>query len=79
MNWFKLSEKLPPLDTPVLFTDGKQQLVGERTLADYRSVGWRIDAVGISANDFSWDFDYDLCTDEYPITHWMHLPPLPNK
>jgi hypothetical protein len=79
MKWIHVSDSLPEIRTPVLLTDGKTVLVGQREDAAYRAESgqkqWRWCASGVDGYEWDWDFD-DIYTDD-PVTHWMPIPALP--
>lgn len=78
-EWKKVSEELPPLDTPVWA--GWHEVDGSFThglfvLADDGiDVLWCRCEEAISYNDFgTWQSD-----DHYPVSHWMYLPAPPEN
>jgi hypothetical protein len=77
MKWTHVSKNLPDIGAPVLLTDGKSILVGERVNAEYRvDKPWRWVATGVDGYELEWDFDFYGSKD--PVTHWMTLPALPD-
>ena len=58
-----------PKDVPVLVTDGTVIVSASISLHPF----FWLDPVGFGGYEWDWDFD----TKE--ITHWMPLPPLPDK
>lgn len=75
-NWVKCSDSLPELDTPVFagwFWNGKFVWhVFMRSDSSFEGWVWsRSYCHYISDND---EFYED---DDYPITHWLALPPMP--
>lgn len=76
-EWKKVSEELPPLDTPVWagwfeydygFTSGLFVFAD-----DGIDILWCRCEETISSNDFGeW-----LSDRKYPVSHWMHLPEQP--
>lgn len=78
MNWTPVSESLPENGAPVLLTDGKTILVGQREEAAHRRERpWRWAACGVGGHEWDWDFDAYYTPD--PVTHWMPLPPPPAR
>lgn len=78
-EWKKASEELPPLDTPVWagwFNRNGSFITGLFVLADDGSCTlWCLCEDTISYNEFgAWMSD-----DDYPVSHWMHLPASPEK
>ena len=62
-----------PLDTPILVTDGNVVVVGM-----FERLGKGVDSlwfapVGFGGYEWEWNFEDDQ------LTHWMPLPPLPDK
>jgi hypothetical protein len=77
MNWTHIETALPDFGVPVLLTDGRSILVGERGKDAWRGEGkpqWDWRACGVSGYEWEWDFD-----DDELVTHWMSLPALPGK
>lgn len=74
-NWIPVSEGLPPLETPVLVTDGKQILVGKLSTQTWPDEGVYWEAIGVEGYEWEWDFE-DICKKRL-ITHWSALPALP--
>lgn len=81
-NWTHVADGLPDLMKPVLLTDGKIVLVGERVeerfYLEKRGRAWRWIAVGVSGYEWDWDFN-DILSESDPVTHWMPLPEPPNE
>lgn len=75
MIWIKVEDKLPDCFVPVLVTDGKSVLVGERQGDRYSERGWCWDQVGCDSPDESIEWDFSRHVD--PITHWMPMPAVP--
>nr|WP_282554508.1 DUF551 domain-containing protein [Providencia sp. G1(2023)] len=75
-NWVKVSEKLPELGTPVFagwFWNGKFVWhVFMRSDSSFEGWVW-----SRSYCHFISDNDEFIEDDDYPITHWMPLPPMP--
>ena len=78
-EWKKLSEEIPPLETPVwagwFEVDGRFTS-GLFVLADDGiDVLWCRCAESVSYDDFGeWASD-----DHYPVSHWMYLPKPPEE
>lgn len=78
-EWKKVSEELPPLDTPVWagwFEDSGRFTSGLFVLADDGNCTlWCLCEETISYDNFgAW-----MCDDDYPVSHWMYLPKPPEE
>jgi hypothetical protein len=65
---------LPPFNTPVLVTDGKQMSVATREKEHWEPTGWGWNITCVAGYEWEWEFDNML-----KITHWMLLPALPGS
>ena len=74
-NWTPVAN-IPPLDTPMLVTDGKQILVGKLIEPCWPDSKPCWEACGVEGYEWEWDFDTHL---KCPITHWAPLPSLPGE
>ena len=77
-EWKKVSEELPPLYTPVWagwFEDGNFISGLFFTVDDFDRVIWCLCDDSISYDNFGiWNGD-----DDYPVSHWLHLPKPPKE
>lgn len=78
-EWKKVSEDLPPLDTPVWagwFNDDGSFTNGIFVLGDTgENILWCLCDEAISDTDFGgW-----MCDDDYHVSHWMYLPKQPEE
>jgi hypothetical protein len=66
---------LPPFNTPVLVTDGKQMSVATREEECWEPTGWGWQITCVDGYEWEWE----LGQSDSKITHWMPLPFLPGS
>lgn len=74
MEWIKCSDRMPADETPVLIVHGGSVKIGE---VRWEHPGWEDTYESFQY----WDNpEHDgQCWDWIDVTHWMHIPPLPNE
>lgn len=76
-DWQRVTDALPPMDTPCWLWDGKKIWIGGRVMVDSECWLWGNAYSSIWHNGVKWDADNDT-DDDYQPTHWMSLPNPPN-
>ena len=74
-GWISVGKELPELGVNVLVTDGKIASCAERYKCACIGEKWYCSHV----EGYEWEWELDACDDGDKITHWMHVPDLPNK
>jgi hypothetical protein len=75
-TWISVTNEsaLPPFNTPVLVTDGKQMSVATRQEVRWEPTGWDWEITCVDGYEWEWEFQ-----SYSKITHWMPLPALPGS
>lgn len=69
-NWIPLSETLPPEQTEVLITDGKNWSAAKLGSVNFTPKGKRwLSWTGCGFSGYEWEFDFEP-------THWAEAPEL---
>lgn len=76
-DWQRVTDTLPPMDTPCWLWDGKRIWIGGRGMVDGECWLWGNAYSSIWHNGVKWDADNET-DDDYKPTHWLALPNPPN-
>mgnify|MGYP000040949048 FL=1 len=82
-EWKKVSEELPPLEMPVwagwFFTDGRFASGLFAFCGDgCGDASWCLCEDRMSDDNFI-DYRGEFISEEYPVSHWMYLPAIPEN
>ena len=75
MIWTPFSKQLPPEGLGVLITDGVQITCAELEIWSDGLHWWR----GHGFDGYEWEFNFFDQNGGRGLTHWAHLPELPEK